>query len=108
MGKPAVTFLCTVMAFLLGIAVGVVSLSRYSKDRRADAQGRSVAARWEGQLVACSEPSSESGRVYLIEGGEKHWVFSAHWITIHGYRPNAIMPVPAKQLALIPAGNSIE
>jgi hypothetical protein len=104
-----IAVLCTVLGLLVGVGIGASSFSKYSEDAKTDARGQQIAAGLEGQLVACPEASSpESGRIYLIEGGEKHWVATPKWLLLHGYNTAVLKPISAKDLAIIPAGTRFE
>jgi len=63
----------------------------------------------DGQLVRRPGSSIEDSKIYLVRGGEKHWVVDGHWLTSHGYKwPEDIHTIPAADLAPIPEGAPIQ
>jgi hypothetical protein len=65
-------------------------------------------SKWEGQVVRRPGSADEDGKVYLVQGGRKHWLLSAAWMTQHGYKwPDDVRVIPAEELAAIPLGDVI-
>jgi hypothetical protein len=57
----------------------------------------------ENRLVS----STEEGRVYLIAGGERHWIVDPRWLAEHRPVAEALVPVSRSELQAIPIGSDI-
>jgi hypothetical protein len=63
---------------------------------------------YEGKLVRREGDSPEDGKVYVVQGGRKHWVISAVWLASNGFRwPEDVNVLRADDLERIPAGDPI-
>ena len=95
---------------IVGIAILCVGCTRrHTESKQLDAFRQRVISKWQGQLVRRPGITPEDGKVYLIEGGQKRWVVSGQWLTLHGYNfVKDVKVIPSEELAVIPNGQDIE
>lgn len=60
-------------------------------------------------LIRVRGDSAEQGKVYFVQGGVRHWVISADWITRHHLRwPDDVRYVTQRELDAIPIGPPVQ
>jgi hypothetical protein len=63
----------------------------------------------EHKMIRRAGSTPEDGKVYIVEGGKKHWVVNAGWFAAHGYHfPTDIHVISADELAAVPTGDPIQ
>jgi len=66
-------------------------------------------SKWEGQLIQRPGSAPEDGKVFLVRDGKRHWVVTADWLKLHGYKfPDDVHVISASELAQIPEGEVIQ
>ena len=95
---------------IVGIAVLCAGCTRRdAESKKLAAFRQEVILRWQGQLVRRAGNTPEDGKVYLIEGGQKRWIDSGQWLTLHGYNiVEDVKVIPSEELAVIPSGQDME
>jgi hypothetical protein len=67
-----------------------------------------AASPFEHKMIRRIGNTPEDAKVYVVEGGKKHWVVNADWFAAHGYRfPSDMQLIPPDQFDVIPTGDPI-
>jgi hypothetical protein len=67
------------------------------------------ASPFEHKMIRRIGNTPEDAKVYVVEGGKKHWVVNAAWFAAHGYRfPSDRQVIPVDEFAAIPIVNPIQ
>jgi hypothetical protein len=65
--------------------------------------------RYNNLLVRRPGAQVEDSKVYLIRGGQRHWIVNGHWLEANGYAwPADVNTIPTQDLAAIPEGEPIQ
>jgi uncharacterized membrane protein len=65
--------------------------------------------RYENMVVRRPGDSVEDGKIYLVRGGERHWIINGSWLGANGYAwPDDVNIIPPADLAAIPEGAPIQ
>ena len=63
----------------------------------------------EHKMIRRMGNTPEDAKVYVVEGGKKHWVVNAAWFAAHGYRfPSDLQVISVDEFAAIPTGDPIQ
>src|ERR1019366_5412018 len=63
----------------------------------------------EHKMIRRTSDTPEDAKVYVVEGGKKHWVVNAGWFAAHGYRfPSDVQLIPVNEFAASPTGDPIQ
>lgn len=75
----------------------------------ADTLPAPVAPSFEHRMIRRTGNTPEDAKVYVVEGGKKHWVVNATWFATHGYHfPGDVQVIPVGDFAAIPTGDPIQ
>ena len=65
--------------------------------------------RYDNLLVRRPGSEVEDSKVYVIRGGQRHWIVNGRWLEANGYAwPADVNTIPAQDLAAIPEGAPIQ
>jgi hypothetical protein len=68
-----------------------------------------AASPFEHKMIRRTGSTPEDAKVYVVEGGKKHWVVNADWFATHGYHfPGDVQVIPADDFTAIPTGDPIQ
>lgn len=63
----------------------------------------------ENKMIRRPGTTPEDSKVYVVQGGKKHWVVNADWFSAHGFRfPADVREVPLSVFDSIPTDEPIQ
>ena len=63
----------------------------------------------ENKMIRRPGKTPEDSKVYVVQGGQKHWVVNAAWFSAHGFRFTAVVTeVTPSVFDSIPTGEPIQ
>jgi uncharacterized membrane protein len=65
--------------------------------------------RYDDLIVRRPGDGVEDTKIYLVRGGQRHWIIDGRWLSSNGYAwPDDVNIVPAADLAAIPEGSPLQ
>src|SRR5271169_2702291 len=100
-----------ICAYSVMLGMFVICAGCSKTETKADTpiqSGSAPVAKWEGKLVRRPGNSSEDSKIYLVQGGKKHWVVSPAWLEQRGYKLGDTSLISPEELASIPTGEPFQ
>ena len=63
------------------------------------------AAQYEGKIIKHDGTSADDAKIYLVSGGQRHWIPSMDWFAAHGKSTGDVIHVTQDERDKIPEGD---